>query len=226
MSEKPHYAGHRKRLKARFLKSGAEALPDYEMLELLLFLGQPRADMKPVAKRLIEHFGSFAGVITAEPQRLGEIDGVGEAAIAALKIAQASAERLLRERVMGAEVIGSWQALLDYCQVSLGFEKTEQFRILFLNNKNALIADELQQKGTINHTPLYPREVIKRALDLGASAIILVHNHPSGDPTPSEADIAMTRDVVEAGQMLGISVHDHLIIGRGRHASFKSLGLM
>lgn len=226
MSEKPHYAGHRGRLRERFLKAGAEALPDYELLELLLFLGQTRADMKPVAKRLLKRFGSFGAVISAEPKLLKEVDGVGDAAIGALKLAQAAGLRLLRDQVMGRNVIASWQALLDYCQARLGFEKTEQFRILFLDRKNGLIADELQQKGTVDHTPLYPREVVKRALDLGASAIIMIHNHPSGDPTPSKVDIDMTKEIVEAGGRLGIAVHDHIVIGRGRHVSFKSMGLL
>ena len=224
--EKPHYAGHRQRLRARFLAAGGEALPDYELLELLLFLAQPRADMKPVAKRLLAQFGGFADVISAEPARLAEVEGVGQAAIGAIKLAQASALRLLRDEATGSHVIGSWDAVLDYCRASMGREKTEQFRILFLDNQNHLIKDEVQSRGTVNHTPLYPREVIKRALDLGASAIVMVHNHPSGDATPSAADVEMTKEVVEAGRKLGIAVHDHVIITRGGHTSFKTLGLI
>ncbi len=208
------------------MAAGGGALPDHELLELLLFLAQPRSDMKPVAKALLKRFGDYAAVISTEPKLLREVDGVGDAAISALKLAQASAERLLRDQAMGKHVIGSWDSLLAYCQASMAHEKTEQFRILFLNHKNTLIADEVQQRGTVNHTPLYPREVIKRALDLGASAIIMVHNHPSGDPTPSTANVEMTKEVVEAGRKLGIGVHDHLIIGRGAPASFKSLGLL
>ncbi len=224
--EKPHYAGHRQRLRARFLEAGGEALPDYELLELLLFLAQPRTDMKPVAKRLLARFGSFADVISAEPARLAEVDGVGEAAVAALKLAQASALRLLRDEAIGVHVIGSWDAVLDYCRAAMGREKTEQFRILFLDNQNNLMADEVQQRGTVNHTPLYPREVIKRALDLGDSAIVMVHNHPGGEATSSAADVEMTREVVEAGRRLGIAVHDHVIVTRHGHASFKTLGLI
>ncbi|HLB06418.1 MAG TPA: DNA repair protein RadC [Alphaproteobacteria bacterium] len=226
MSEKPHYAGHRKRLRERFLKSSGEDMPDYELLELLLFFAQSQRDVKPLAKKLIERFGSFAGVVSAEPARLREIDGVKDGAVAAIKLAQASAKRLLRQEVLGRPVISSWQALLEYCQAAMARESTEQFRVLYLDQKNQLIADELQQKGTVNHTPVYPREIMKRALELAATAVILVHNHPSGDPSPSKADIAMTRDVAEAGHRLDIAVHDHVIIGRSGHASFKSLGLL
>ena len=226
MSDKPHYRGHRARLRQRFLKSGGEALADYELLEMALFLALPRQDVKPLAKRLIERFGGFADTISAEPERLCEVEGVGEGVIAALKTIQAAALRLTREQVMNRSVLSSWQAVLDYCRAAMAHRKNEQFRILFLDRKNVLIADEVQQKGTVDHTPLYPREVVKRALELGASALILVHNHPSGDPTPSKADIEMTREVVAAGERLGITVHDHIIIGKGEHASFKSLGLL
>lgn len=226
MTTKPDQAGHRQRLRERFLKSGGEAMPDYELLELLLFLARPRADMKPLAKKLIARFGSFAAVVSAEPERLKEVEGVGEAAIAALKLAQASAKRLLRQEVLGRHAISSWQALLDYCRASMGYEGTEQFRVLYLDQKNRLIADELQQRGTVNHTPVYPREIMKRALELSASAVILVHNHPSGDPAPSRDDIAMTKEVAEAGTRLGVAVHDHVIVGRAGCASFKSLGLL
>jgi DNA repair protein RadC len=224
--DKPSYHGHRQRLRERFLKGGADALPDYELLELVLFLSNPRTDMKPLAKALIARFGSFAEAISAEPSALAEIKGLGETAITALKTVQAAAHRLARQQVMDKPVLSSWSKLLDYCRSSMAFEATERFRVLFLNRKNALIADEIQQKGTVGHAPVYPREVIKRALELGASAIIMVHNHPSGDPTPSQDDIAMTREVKDAGQKLGIALHDHVIVGRGGTASMKSLGLI
>ena len=224
-SEKPHYLGHRKRLRERFIKAGGEALPDYELLELLLALAKPRGDVKPLAKKLIKRFGGFAAVISAEPRELTEVEGVAEATAVALKTVQAAALRLAREEVMARPVIGSWERLIAYCRMAMAHSKTEQFRLLFLDRKNALIADELQQRGTVDHTPVYTREVVKRALDLGASAIIMVHNHPSGDPTPSKADILMTREVRDAAEKLGIVLHDHVIIGRGEHASFKALGL-
>lgn len=220
-----HYVGHRQRLRARFLKA-PDALPDYELLELVLCMALPRGDVKPLAKKLIDRFGSFADTIAAEPDRLREVEGVGDAAVAAFKVVETSAGRFARSRVMGRPALASWQALLDYCQTTMAYGKTEQFRILFLDRKNILIADELQQQGTVDHTPVYPREVIKRALELQASAIIMVHNHPSGDPTPSRADIDMTREVQEAGKRLGVALHDHLVIGRGGHRSFKSMGLL
>ncbi len=225
-SEKPHYLGHRKRLRERFIKAGGEALPDYELLELLLALAKPRGDVKPLAKKLLKRFGGFAAVISAEPRELTEVEGVAEATAVALKTVQAAALRLAREEVMARPVIGSWERLIAYCRMAMAHSKTEQFRLLFLDRKNALIADELQQRGTVDHTPVYTREVVKRALDLGASAIIMVHNHPSGDPTPSKADILMTREVRDAAEKLGIVLHDHVIIGRGEHASFKALGLL
>ena len=224
MDDKPDYLGHRARLRERFLQ-GADALPDYELLELLLMQAMPRRDMKPLAKELLRRFGTFQRVISAEPAELLAVTGIGEAALVMLKSVQAAALRLARAEAMERPVISSWQKVLDYCRASMAYGKTEQFRLLFLDRKNALIADEVQQRGTVDHTPLYPREVVKRALELGASAIILVHNHPSGDPTPSKADIAMTREVVEAALKLGISVHDHIIIGASGHASLKSLGL-
>lgn len=224
--EKPAYAGHRQRLRHRFLEGGADALHDYELLEMMLFLAQPRRDVKPLAKRLMAEFSSFSEVIAAEPATLRKIDGMGEAAIAALKTAEAAALRLLRTDVLGRPILGSWQKLLDYLQASMSRRKTEQFRLLFLDQKNILIADELQQTGTIDHTPLYPREVMKRALELNASALILVHNHPSGDPTPSKADIDMTREVQIIAEKLGVTLHDHVIIGRGSHTSFKTMGLL
>ena len=220
------HLGHRQRLRQRLLKGGSEALADYELLELVLFLAQPRRDVKPLAKALIRRFGSYAEAISAEPTALAEVTGMGESAIAALKSVQAAARRLAREQVMARPVLSSWQAVLDYCRAELAFEATERFQILFLNAKNVLIADERQQRGTVDHTPVYPREVVKRALELGAAAIIMVHNHPSGDPQPSRADIEMTRLVKEAGEKLGIALHDHVVVARGGHASFKSLGLL
>jgi DNA repair protein RadC len=224
--EIPHYAGHRARLRERFLKAGGGALADYELLELILFRAIPRRDVKPLAKLLLQKFGSFADVLAAPPGRLGEVAGLGEAAIAELKIVQAAALKLSQAQILGRPAVGSWQALLDYCTASMATHATEQFRILFLDRKNVLIADEIQQTGTVDHTPVYPREVIKRALELGASAIILVHNHPSGDVTPSRADIEMTKLIVKAGEGVGVKVHDHLIIGRQGHASFKTLRLI
>jgi DNA repair protein RadC len=213
-------------LRERFLRGGADALPDYELLELLLFLSIPQRDTKPLAKALIARFGSFADVIAATPERLAETDGVKEATIAALKTVEAAALRLAKARVIGRPALASWQALLDYCSAVMARAETEEFRVLFLDRKNVLVADEVHQRGTVDHTPVYPREVVKRALELGASAIILVHNHPSGDPTPSRADILMTREIAAAAKALKIDLHDHLVIGRGKHASFKALGLL
>jgi len=219
-------SGHRERLRARFLKGGAEAMPDYELLELALFAAIPRRDTKPLAKALLKRFGSFAEVIAAPRERLLEIEGVGDSVANQLKIVEAAAQRLAKTKVMGRPALSSWSALLDYCTATMARSEKEEFRVLFLDRKNHLIADEVQNRGTVDHTPVYPREIIKRALELGASSIILVHNHPSGDPTPSKADIAMTREIAGAAKALSISVHDHLVIGRGGHASFKSLGLL
>src|SRR5262245_38622249 len=212
----PHYHGHRSRLRERFVQGGSDALHDYEMLELILFRAIPRRDVKPLAKELLEKFGSFPEVIAAPVERLKEIDGLGEAAIADLKIVQAAANRLLRGEVKKRHVLSSWSNVLDYCRTVMAFESKEHFRILFLDKANHLIADEQHQTGTVDHTPVYPREVVKRALELSATAIILVHNHPSGDPTPSRADIDMTRAIVEVARPLGIAVHDHLIRRQGR----------
>jgi DNA repair protein RadC len=219
-------AGHRERLRARFLNGGADAMPDYELLEMTLFAALPRRDTKPLAKALLARFGSFAEVIAAPRARLMEVKGVGESVAQHLKIVEAAAHRLARTKVMRRPALSSWSALLDYCTAAMARSEKEEFRILFLDRKNNLIADEVQNRGTVDHTPVYPREIIKRALELTASAIILVHNHPSGDPTPSKADILMTREIVAAAKALSIAVHDHLVIGRGGHASFKSLGLL
>jgi len=226
LAEAPHYYGHRERLRERFREAGADALSDYELLELLLFRAQPRGDMKPIAKALLDKFGSFAEVISAPQNRLAEVDGVGEASITELKIVQAAASRLLRGEVKKRPVLASWSAVLDYCRTAQAFADREQFRVLFLDKRNQLIADELQQIGTVDHTPVYPREVVKRALELSATALILVHNHPSGDPTPSRADIQMTQQIIAVANPLGISVHDHIIVGKEGHASLKGLKLI
>jgi DNA repair protein RadC len=222
----PHFHGHRQRLRERFLAGGADALPDYELMELLLFLAIPQRDTKPLAKALIAKFGSFADAIAAPRERLLEVDGVKDGTVTALKMVEAAALRLAKSKVIGRPALSSWEALLDYCSAVMARSQTEEFRILFLDRKNILLADEVHQKGTVDHTPVYPREVVKRALELGASAIILVHNHPSGDPTPSRSDIVMTREIAAAAKALKIDVHDHLVIGRGKHASFKALGLL
>ena len=223
----PSYiADHRKRLRARFLEGGAAALPDYELLELVLFRAIPRQDVKPLARTLMDTFGDFNRVVTAPTARLLAVKGVGDAVVLELKIIEAASQRLMRARVMHRPVLSSWDALLDYCHTAMAHRETEQFRILFLDRKNVLIADEEQAKGTVDHVPVYPREVVKRALELNASAIILVHNHPSGDPTPSQSDISMTTQVQEAAQVLGVALHDHLIIGKSRELSFRSEGYL
>ena len=223
---RPHYHGHRERLRARFREAGPEALADYELLELVLFRAISQRDVKPLAKALLHKFGSFAEVVAAPPARLREVPGVGETVVTEIKVVHAAASLLLRGEVKGREVLSSWSAVLDYCRAAQGFADTEQFRILFLDKRNKLIADEVQQKGTVDHTPIYPREVVKRALELSATAIILVHNHPSGDPTPSRADIDMTKAIVDVAKPLGIAVHDHIIVGRDGHASLKGLKLI
>jgi DNA repair protein RadC len=223
---KPHYTGHRKRLRERFLKAGADVLPDYELLEMILFPAKPVGDVKPMAKALLAAFGSFGKVLMAEPAELMKVEGVSEAAVVAIKVAKASAERLLKEEVADKPVIKSWTQLLDYCRIHIGHNRNEEFHVLFLNHKLQLILDERQQKGTIDHTPVYPREVVRRALELGASSMILVHNHPSGDVTPSKSDIDVTRQIVDAARPLGIEVHDHLIIGAKQHFSFKAKELL
>jgi DNA repair protein RadC len=222
----PLHQGHRQRLRDRFRKGGSEALPDYELLELVLFRAIPRRDTKDLAKRLIARFGSFAGVLNAPEARLKEIDGTGEAVITELKLMRAAALRLMKQEMMSAPLLSSWNHVLNYLRAAQGYEEREHFRVLFLDKKNHLIADEVQGQGTVDHTPVYVREVVKRALELSATAIVLVHNHPSGDPTPSRADIDMTRLIVEAARPLGVLVHDHVIVGRNGHASFRSLKLL
>jgi len=223
---KPHYLGHRERLRRRFRDAGADALPDYELLELILFRAVPRRDTKPLAKAILARFGSFAEALNAPVELLREVPGLGEAAITEVKLVRAAALRLMRGEVLDRPVLASWSQVLDYCRASMGFESKEQFRILFLDKRNQIIADEVQQKGTVDHTPVYVREVVKRALELSATAIVLVHNHPSGDPTPSRADIEMTKQIVASAKHLGIVVHDHIIVSKQGHASFRGLGLI
>jgi len=225
-AKKAHFHGHRQRLRRRFLADGGDGMPDYELLELVLSIAIPRTDVKPLAKTLLDEFKSFQAVITADPAALRRVKGMGEVSATALKIVQEAAVRLARGQAMEREVISSWDRLLDYCTARLAHEKVEQTRVLFLDTRNRLIKDERQNRGTVNHTPLYPREVVRRALELGATAIILVHNHPSGDPEPSRADIDMTKEVQEAAGKLGIVLHDHLVIGRDGHVSFRSQGLL
>lgn len=221
-----HRAGHRHRLRQRFRQGGAGAVPDYELLEMILFRVYPRGDTKPVAKRLLAAFGTFAEVVNAPPQRLMEIEGIGERAVDELKLIKAAAERLALREISAKPALSSWTGVLDYLRLAQGFEHIEKFRILFLDKKNNLIADEVQGRGTVDHTPVYVREVVKRALELSATALILVHNHPSGDPTPSRADIDMTKMIADAAKPLGISIHDHIIVGRDGHASLKALRLI
>ena len=222
----PHFHGHRQRLRERLIAAGAASLPDYELMEVLLFAGNPRGDVKPLAKELIERFGGFAEALSADPDDLLQVPGLGVAGTAALKSVREAALRLIKAELRGRPVIGSWDRLIDYCRAHIAYGKVEEFHLLFLDRKNALIAHEQQQRGTVDHTPVYTREVVKRALELGASALILVHNHPSGDPTPSKADIAVTKDIVKAAAPLGVTVHDHVIIGRGRHTSLRDMGLL
>jgi DNA repair protein RadC len=225
-AETPHYHGHRERLRERFHAAGPDALSDYELLEMVLFPALPRRDTKPLAKSLLKTFGSFAEVIHAPAARLREIDGIGDASINQLKLIAAAASRIAKGELKQRTALSSWNDVIDYCRTSMAFADKEQFRLLFLDKRNRLIADEVQQTGTVDHTPVYPREVIKRALELSATALILVHNHPSGDPTPSQADIQMTQAIINIATPLGISVHDHIIVGKNGHASLKGLRLI
>jgi DNA repair protein RadC len=225
-TEKPDYLGHRERLRERFFSAGPDALSDYELLEMALFPALPRRDTKPLAKLLLRTFGSFAEVIHAPEARLREVDGIGDASINQLKLIAAAATRVAKGQVKQRTLLSSWSEVIDYCRTSMAFADKEQFRLLFLDKRNQLISDEVQQTGTVDHTPVYPREVIKRALELSATAIILVHNHPSGDPSPSQADIQMTKAIVAIAEPLGISVHDHIIVGKNGHASLKGMRLI
>jgi len=224
--ETPHYHGHRERLRSRFRKGGAEALADYELLELILFRAMPRRDVKPIAKALIARFGSFAEVVSARPERLAEIEGLGEAAIVEIRVIEAAARRLAKSSIEKRPSMSSFAAVVEYCRTAMAFLDHEEFRILFLDKKNFLIVDEVQGVGTVDHAPVYPREIMRRALELGASALILVHNHPSGDPEPSTEDIYLTHQIIAVGKSLKIAVHDHLIIGKHGHASLKGLRLI
>jgi DNA repair protein RadC len=222
----PHYHGHRERLRTRLREAGANAIADYELLELVLFRAIPRRDVKPLAKALMARFGSFAEVIAARPERLAEIDGMSAASINEFKIVEASAQRFAKGVAKKRLPLGSWREVVDYCRTAMAFSEREEFRILFLDKRNGLIADEVQGTGTVDHTPVYPREVVRRALELSATAILLVHNHPSGDPTPSSADVKMTLEIIAMATPLGVAVHDHLIVGRQGHASLRSLRLI
>jgi DNA repair protein RadC len=222
----PHYLGHRERLRERFRKGGADALAEYELIELILFRAMPRRDVKPLAKKLIERFGSFAGAVSARPERLREIEGLGEAAIVELKIIETAATRLAKSAIENRPSLSSFSAVVDYCRTAMAFLDREEFRVLFLDKKNHLIKDEVQGVGTVDHAPAYPREIMRRALELGASAIILVHNHPSGDPQPSAEDIQLTHQVIAVGKPLKVTVHDHLIIGKHGHVSLKGLRMI
>jgi DNA repair protein RadC len=225
-SEAADHVGHRERLRQRLLGSGAGALADYEILEFLLFSALPRQDTKPIAKALIQRFGSLGGVLAADATDLMQVKGIKDAGAATFKAVLEAARRLARERVVEKPVLSSWQAVIDYCRIAVGHEPLEQFLLLFLDRKNRLLADEKQQRGTVDHTPVYPREVVKRALDLKASAIVLVHNHPSGDPTPSRLDVETTKEIAAAAAKLGIAVHDHIVIGSAGHFSFRAEGLL
>ncbi len=222
----PHFVGHRERLRERFRRGGNAALGDYELLELILFRAMPRRDVKPIAKALIARFGSFAEVLAARPERLAEVSGIGLSAATDIKIVEAAARRLALSAIEKRRNLGSSAAVLAYCRTAMAFMDHEEFRILFLDKKNQLLADEVQGVGTIDHAPVYPREVMRRALELGATALILVHNHPSGDPSPSTADIAMTTQIATLGKALNVVVHDHLVVGRQGHVSFRALKLL
>ena len=225
-SEAPHYLGHRQRLRERFTEHGADAFPDYELLEMFLFRSVPRRDTKKMAKDLIQRFGSFAEVIGAPLERLTEISGIGESVATDLKLVEAAVKRVTKRRITERKSLGSWSEVIDHCRASMAFDDRESFRCLFLDKKNGLILDEVQGRGTVDHTPVYPREVMRRALELSASALVLVHNHPSGDPTPSTADVKMTLDLIAIGKPMGIAINDHIIVGRNGHASLKGLGLI
>lgn len=225
-AETPHYQGHRQRLRERFLTGGSDALQDYELLELLLFMAIPRRDIKPLAKTLLKAFGSLPALMAAPSEELTKIDGISENTATALKAVNAIASRMLKQDIMNKPILNSWPRLMDYCYATMAHETREHFRILFMNKKNELIGDEVQGIGTVDHTPAYPREIMKRALELGATAMILTHNHPSGDAKPSEADVDLTRQIIRAAEPFNITVHDHIIVSRGGYTSLKNQGLM
>lgn len=224
--EEPHYHGHRDRLRARFLENGPEALQDYELLELVLFMAIPRRDVKPLAKDLLKKFGNLPSLLNAPVDELLKVEGVSENTATAIKAITAAAHRMMKRELINKPIFNSWARLMDYCTSTMEYETREHFRILFLNKKNEMIADEIQSSGTIDHTAAYPREIIKRALDLGATAMILVHNHPSGDPKPSKTDLEMTQLIIRAGEPFDIHVHDHIIVSKNGYSSFKTLGLI
>ena len=224
--KQPHYKGHRDRLRGRFLENGADALQDYELLELVLFLAIPQKDVKPLAKSLIDHFGSLKDIMSAPIEELVKVDGVKEKTALALKSISALNHRAMKSDLMNKPVLNSWTRLMDYCMSTMAHEGKEHFRILFLNKKNELIKDEIQGSGTVDHTPAYPREIMKRALEVNATAMILLHNHPSGDPRPSEADIDLTRQIIRAAEPFNIVIHDHVIVSKNGYSSYKSLGLI
>jgi len=223
---KPHFLGHRERLREKFLEQGPDALADYEIIELLLTLARPRIDCKPIAKALLKQFGTLPALMAANPDTLRSVDGVGDSTVVALKLVQAAAQRMLKREVLDKPVLDSWNKVLDYCHSVMAHQREEQLRLFFLDGRNSLVADEMQSKGTVNHTPLYVREVVKRALELGASALIMAHNHPTGDPSPSRDDIALTREVRNALKAVGVSLHDHVIIGRKGHVSLRSMNVI
>lgn len=224
-TDKPHYAGHRDRLRERFAKT-PDALADYELLELVLFLAIPQKDVKPLAKDLIARFGSLGAILHAPVHELTKVDGIKDKTALALKSITALSQRAAKNELVGQPILNSWTRLMDYCHSTMAHEMKEHFRILFLNKKNELIADEIQGSGTVDHTPAYPREIMKRALELGATALILMHNHPSGDSRPSQADVDMTKEIVRAGQPFSIVIHDHIVISKNGYSSFKNLGLL
>jgi DNA repair protein RadC len=224
--DKPHFLGHRERLREKFLEQGPDALADYEIIELLLTLARPRIDCKPIAKALLKQFGTLPALMAANPETMKSVEGVGDSTVIALKLVQAVAQRMLKREVLDKPVLDSWNQVLDYCHSVMAHEQTEQLRLFFLDGRNSLVADEMQSKGTVNHTPLYVREVVKRALELGASALIMAHNHPTGDPSPSRDDIALTREVRNALKAVGVSLHDHVIIGRKGHVSLRSMNVI
>jgi DNA repair protein RadC len=224
--DKPHYLGHRERLREKFLAQGPDALADYEIIELLLTLARPRIDCKPIAKALLKRFGSLPALMAADTESLKSVEDVGDGTVVALKLVQAVAQRMLKREVLDKPVLDSWNKVLDYCHSVMAHQREEQLRLFFLDGRNALVADEMQSKGTVNHTPLYVREVVKRALELGASALIMAHNHPTGDPSPSRDDIALTREVRSALKAVGVSLHDHIIIGRKGHVSLRSMNVI
>lgn len=224
--EKPHFHGHRDRLRQRFLENGPEALQDYELLELILFMAIPQKDVKPIAKDLLKRFGGLPEVMNAPVEELTRIDGIKENTATALKAITALSHRATKNELMKKPVLNSWTRLMDYCVSTMAHEQKEHFRIFFLNKKNEMIADEIQNSGTVDHTPAYPREIMKRALEVGATALILVHNHPSGDPKPSQADIDLTRTIIKAAAPFNIAIHDHIVVSRNGYSSLRNLGLM